>query len=715
MSLLLLFGGGGGGATEITQTLSFSSPGGMLTVTPADPQSQTLAFTSPGGQLAIQLTASHLTDQTTPIPWRLIVVDQDCARYAETIVADIDAELALNDIGALSFTIPIDDPIAPHCTILDRYVQLWHGPLFIETWQIIRTRQTRDNDTGARLACECKTLEYLLTRRPIGPAGRSRWSSRETGANANQFFNPSFEQGQNWWSFEADGASIAFPSEHPYDGERVARIDQTTANKNTWLRQDFTFASGYPEGSQVSFSARVWVNSTGYVGTAINGRLAYIEAYDVSLGEVIDKLEITWQDDYPFDAWFQISGSLHAINGRSITFRCHFYGQGGATFFDDMVAIFDDRLAYQDDDPVTIVYDLVAKSQDAGLGMRDANIDAPATTVLAGNVRDATIWYRDHTTYWEAIRRFDELDVAITTSPTERLFRTWYPQRGTDRRLACVAELGRNITTYDWASDGENAADVVVTLGEGSGDLREEGVAVANGAATPSASTEFDTSWYQILDTPAVTTGKLSEFAALNLPAMTDPVTVEVTIADLDDWFDFLRPGDTIWYRIHEGAVSIDAAYRVSKLHARPLEQTLTITADPAGLNARPQVAKYLADLDRRVGRIERSTQPERKRPDAPEVIFSWGTLVTRETGPWTFRRRTRINRWTAELNVAGSTSTTVIVANASGTIATMTIPASEYGIGVSAPGVYLPDDQVTATVTTAGTDATDLVVKGWE
>lgn len=689
-----------------------------------------LLFFGPGGPWIIADLGDYIVvSEASPTPpprdelvseYRLIACDQDGNRYAETTKAVGTWALALNAWDLLEVDIPVDDPLFAELTARgkplkekDTRFRVYRGDVDMHAeYYVERAPQTRDGNGMARLSIAAVSLEGILAGRTLGPKGRTRWSSRTPGAHVNWILNPDLTEDFDEWTFVDAGGTHSISNVRAYVGAASARVDQPQAGQDCRHTQSFTFASGYPAGSEFSFKAFHFWDSGSFLGPAVFGRIMYIEAYDGA--NLVATAEVTHDDDTPLDTWFPTEASIHVPNGVTWTFHVHIYHPGGTSWFQHVLALPDDRLAYFDEDSVTIVHDLLRFAQEPAHGKRDMGIVSPDSPTLAGNTQSAMFFFRDDILAWDAIRQFEELDVAVIPDWAEGppVFQTFFPERGTDRSATMVAELGRNIVAYSHVVDGEQAADTIITRSQGGGDTRDEGIALDTSA--------YDTTWEKIVTSSIeIRTSRLDQFAALNLPAAKHPATLSITVDDTEHWVDTLRPGDTIRVILVEGRLDIDAPYRVTRIQV-PIgtkdEGRIHLTLDATGRAARPNERKFLAAIDRRLGRIEKTGRVERPRPQVEVVTFSQKILTNDESPPFTFQRRQRVNRWIAELrtpSVAGDVEGEIYY-NAA-TIASFTIPEGEVGVQFHGAHLFPPHARITYALTSTGAGADGFTLKGWE
>lgn len=189
---------------------------------------------------------------------------------------------------------------------------------------------------------------------------------------------------------------------------------------------------------------------------------------------------IEWQasrlmDGHPLNGWIRHEVSITVPPGRTEVVQARVNGVSGKVYWDQLTLTRDTAFEQHDVDQATIIRNLTTHAQDPTYQKSSVNIttNTPATRVR----RDLVALHSEHANVWDLMVELTEmeegLDIGMRYTPTSRILTTHFPFRGRTRTNLHL-RLGRNISTYDWAFDGEAAASSTIVLGTGSGSDREE-------------------------------------------------------------------------------------------------------------------------------------------------------------------------------------------------------------------------------------------------
>lgn len=131
-----------------------------------------------------------------------------------------------------------------------------------------------------------------------------------------------------------------------------------------------------------------------------------------------------------------------------------------------------------------------------------------------------------------------------------------------------------------------------------------------------------------------------------------------------------------------------------------------------SGSLTRPNWAAALADLQRRIGMLERRTSPGRAAgtPTNDDIIFSYaGTLTETESPPAKLRYGGFLAVLAVALGTAGSSDTDLDVKRNGTTVATVTVPSSSADYSTDIGVRVAAEDRITIEIVTAGTGAANM------
>lgn len=506
---------------------------------------------------------------------------------------------ALNEPDSWSFTIPKNDPKAS--LVLDerfREVQVWRGDQVLTWGPMMRMAQ----GTDGRLAVEGPDCFGYLSRRNIGKADRT-----------NYIENGSFEDGANFWTIDYESPlepvanrtyanfTWAISTDRAIKGRRSLRLEQPSATAPEFgiaARQQFVWdvdPAENPDGDTWTVAARCFIPDADWAVAPYQNlglrlaRFSTTETVSITppggVATLFPKpIEVVWDridDDTPRDVWHTLSTQLVApVTGESEFVQVLLYCPlEGSIYWDAAVLARDERLAFFAADQATIAAGIVDHLQDTDFDKSDLNIDTncPATGVL----RDRIYLHAEHV---NGVRALDELtrlddgfDHRIVYTPTTRTYTTEFPSSGRWRPKAGL-ELGRNIASYDWTFDGETAASSVVTLGQGTGSVREEGF--ASDASTYANDVILEEVFAASPDTPIE---HLDSLAAERLTVTLDPEilevrTIAITNTGADNLLGYVRVGDVVPVTIRDHELNIEGVpYRIVRMSLES-DDTLSFT-----------------------------------------------------------------------------------------------------------------------------------------
>lgn len=530
---------------------------------------------------------------------RAVVVDAFGTPYGELENAKIGAiTFELNDAGEeFSAVIPIDDPKAE--LVLSewmRELQVWRGDQLLAWGPMMRPAADKK-----WLAITARGAAWHLTRRHIGKAERT-----------NYVKNGDFEDGLAHWSFvssiyqrtyDLPGAqptppihSIAkFPT---VTGKRSLHLENYVAETDSFAAQFFEWTVDEelsPDGDRWTLKGFVYVERFDAPATE-GGRGLYLErfsttephpdptvlAIDPNAKKSIEHVFVPIDEETPVGVWHRMEIGLETPPkaGEPEVVNVRLYAPDGVVKWDAISLTLEERLAfYAKDQTSEIAKGIVEHLQSADYDKSDANLSTDCAP--SGVLRDRVYVHSEHPNGFDSIDEFSELsngfDFAVRYTPTERIFTTYFPERGRHWPRFAL-ELGKNLADFAWSLDGEAASSSIVVLGQGDGSDREEGFAIDPTAFAGGLTLE------QVFAAPPETPiDSLDNLAAERLILSREPEVLALKTLPpkpgQPDPVGILYPGDTIPVRIRRGAFLLEGIYRIGRLTITP-DDTLELVVN---------------------------------------------------------------------------------------------------------------------------------------
>lgn len=619
MSLLLLFAGDPGGAPAVSfdASLNFSADGNVSlsptsvsfpaagTLSPSATRTGfaalavaaagTLAPAAPAvvvSWAALRFTA-HAVLTPTIVPRgkkrRAVVTDAHGVPYGELENAKIGAiTFEHNRPEEFSLALPVADAKAN--LLLEeriREVQVWRGDQLLAWGPALRPAADK-----AFLAVTCKGALWHLMRRHIGKAERT-----------NYVQNGDFEDGLAGWSFITNQYKIfygepdaqATPPHHgivtfpTVTGRRALELENYVPGADAFASQSFEWVVDEdlsPDGDRWTLKGYVLVKRFDAPATE-GGRGLYLErfsttephpdpkvlAVDPNAKKSLEHVFVPIDEETPVGVWHRLEIGLETPPkaGEPEVVNVRLYAPDGLVDWDAISLTLEERLAFFGKDQTSdIARAIVEHLQDADYGKSDVNISTACEP--SGVLRDRVYLHSEHPNGFDALDEFAGLDngfdFAVRYTPTERIFTTYHPERGT-HWLRFALELGRNIADFAWTFDGEAASSSIVVLGQGDGSDREEGASIDPDAFSGGLTLE------EVFSAPPETPiDSLDNIAAERLAVTTAPEVLAVKTTRPQpgqaDPIGVLWPGDTVPVTIRRGVLAIEGTYRVIRLTINP-------------------------------------------------------------------------------------------------------------------------------------------------
>lgn len=516
---------------------------------------------------------------------RVVIADYEGNPITELDRANISPVVyELNKPETWSFTLTKDDPkVAAVIEEYVREVQLWRGEQLL-SWGPMSRPQISDQDVQVTV----NGAMWHLGRRHIGKAERTNYVKNgdfERGlANWDMATNPvpNFYGWPGAQPTPPNHAIVNFPT---ITGKRALELENYVAGADAWASQEFGWEvqpNTSPDGDQWTLVGYVYVKN--FSNQASEGRGLYLERFSTTelnpdpLVQAVQpgaplSLEVAFvpiNEETPQGVWERMEvGFTAPVTGEPEVINVRLYAPDGEVVWDRISLTLDERTGFYGKDQAKIAEEIVEHLQDPAYDKSDVNIttDCQPTKVL----RDRVYYHSEHPNGLRSIEEFttlsDGFDIDILYTPTDRIFRTHFPQKG--RHLPKFAlETGRNISTFAWTFDGEAAATSVIVLGTGDGSGREEGAAV-------DTSTFAGLTLEEVFVAPPDTRIEaLDNIAFERLATTTSPEILAVRTTtprgSQADPVGVLDVGDTVPVRIEQGAFLLTGTYRVTRLSVNP-------------------------------------------------------------------------------------------------------------------------------------------------
>lgn len=417
----------------------------------------------------------------------------------------------------------------------------------------------------------------------------ANWAAIEADARAAGFWNP---RNPAWYI--KPGRTLAIP---PVVASEAEEPDDMFRGWGAVVANQILEVEGGTRGVEVTVSGWCKVIGREFDSWATGGRGVVVQRFPTDFrtnnlwtreygawtngwgglrGLYTEGLEVDsskLDEDHPFDIWHRHEATVFVPPGATELVVAQLEAANGLTVWDDVAVTFSEGLYWDRIDQAKIIGDLALHAQDPAFGKTYANIHWAGDSWLTGVRRSLDAPFDEHPNVWDLVSSFTELadgvDVSADITPDRRYIRVDYPRKGSTRPNIGL-ELGRNLASFAWAFQGDNASSAVIVLGDGDGSDREEASAIDPTAFAGGITLE------EVFRAPEGTeTVALGEVAAERLEVVKRPETLAVSTYPFGpelqrDLFGRVWVGDVVPVRIRRGVFGVTGDYRVVRLTLTP-------------------------------------------------------------------------------------------------------------------------------------------------
>lgn len=499
---------------------------------------------------------------------------------------------------AFSVELGIDDPKAIP-TLAEKFLE---AALWVGDWLAVKGPMITPSADEARLKITGQSPDWYLDRRLIGKP------------STNRLTNGNFDDSLRGWTvmvtdenFGLHGAddqcfAIALgPADiGTFEGDRRACVlfDATFPKPND-QRQPIVFQevelTAGPFGLDVYFEAYCFTDGSGFPNDPAAGLIlarlplgyrsfgypttgtplppaGYGNLYWAS-SRVVDAehaiAESTLDNSHPFGKYELHRVTVRIPPNQTEVIHCRLNGRAKEGVRWARAALYaDDALEFFQTDLSDLVAGLVAHAQDPAFDQSDVNVDA--LNAPTGVLVDRRYPWLDRYRVLEAIGDLAKegfLDWWLEQTPTTTNLRIKAPRR--DRRTRITLELGRNVSGFAWAFDGESAASMIAVLAQ---DNASNGPGRPEGKAIDTTDFAGGLTLQAVLAAPFGTpVSSLDNLAAELLKTVTNPHTIALKLnAAGRDLIGKIFPGDIAAVKLNRGALSIVGTYELVRVTLTP-------------------------------------------------------------------------------------------------------------------------------------------------
>jgi hypothetical protein len=546
----------------------------------------------------------YSTDGKKP-DWKVVLVNMfGVGERALPNAVVSDVKWVLNGINSCAFRLPTLDTANRLISIPDQEVQVWRGDKLMFWGPIVRGAALTD-----MIEYQCMDPAWYFTKRLIGRP------------ETNHIPNGSFEGLGGWFMGQYA------PSE-PGAKRNPAHWTSTTSTKYSLtggrsLYQSATASMMFGIHSIAWFDARIdpAQDPEGITWTAVAWAyldddfhkprlMAYnwdgdsaasgLTMYRMSLSQhetkapkgitvpkLLDSVVASVDEKTERRKWVRLEVSLVQPAGtapRTDRIQIDLGTPIGGIYWDEVSLTRNERLYFNHVDQAQIMQGLVEHAQSTAYGKSNLNI---ATSCKATKIKRTRAYeFFNHEMVSGAIGEFAQLwrgmDWVIAITPTDRIFRTYYPMKGS-RKAAYPLILGKNIASINVPTDGEQVANRVIMMsnfsGGGQGSGREE--VYATDTSGFSSGLVLEAAFTAVAESPVTS---LTDQAQRALRQSRVPVRIPsvVTMEGVGQrLIGVLQTGDVVPVVATWGGMQLDGDYRIIEIGFDPASDTMALTLNP--------------------------------------------------------------------------------------------------------------------------------------
>jgi len=494
----------------------------------------------------------------------------------------------LNDPGSAEISIGTTDPKLPTLIGVNgsytwqRDLQIWRGDKLRHWGPILRPEAN-----GAQTTIQSRGSLAHFLRRYAGPTpSQAEWGYPTTFGTGVS--NPlDFPDNFNGWTVNGLHLEYSVSTSLRVRGTKSAKTFSPGGwgvNDGGYLYKDFTFNHNGATGGDLIFFVVGWYYMQATVGPFDGQGLDATCIYPPNF--IYDEQVAQITASAPQNGWYRLETAVKVPTGVSSTIRIALAGARTGTIYWDNVNVFQERfigspgIVEDYGQTLTNVANYFINSADkSNLNM---GVSIPACGVTDSKYYDIA----DNTQAWEifadyAKRGLYDFDVTWDAAGTTRTFTGYTPTKG-QLRSNLKVELGRNITAWSYARDGDQTTSKPRVIGSGQGASREVAEAMdttsLGGLTLESVETAATDASLSSLDSRAAELLRVGK-APTKIPTL----TVKNELVDSSGTVvssligEGLDVGDTIPVEINYGWVQESGTRRVVYMKEFPRTDTIDI------------------------------------------------------------------------------------------------------------------------------------------
>lgn len=510
-----------------------------------------------GGTIEVSTPAARFGVATVPRPDSSYPTPEAAPSWASTHGEPVSVDKTLNGYDRATIRVPID----------------WAQPDHLEEVEITRNghrhflgrmRNTNDNTSAAdSVTYSCFGDWHLFTQRYAGTAQRTNYLDNGNFEDADG--NADLSGWSDLVNVEAESESTIVLA-----GKHSVRLtnDQTTWPDLEPSHYDSAFAKNTsPHGSRFYVAAWCYIDGAFLPGYRTFGLRCRYDTGTMQ-GDVATFIDIT----HPTNQWTRHYLELPLPPDVVAIVVCELWCPVGTIVWDHVQVVgntADGAPTPAGGDQAEVAGEFVRAAQ---LGTGKADLGIARDTPLTGIRSTEMMIHYQHEQVAQKVEtmatREEGFDFAVITAGDTKVFRTFFPRRGSDKG---TITFPGDVLNYSRTVSGAAAASSIITTGDANDPAREEGAAWDDDALE-------GLRLEAVVPVPQGTSvgllnPKAKEYLRQRIEA---PQTVDVTLREEDgEGFD---PGDTLTFTSDRGNASFSAEYRVVNWRANCPAHTVTLS-----------------------------------------------------------------------------------------------------------------------------------------